>query len=272
MTVIATVITSQYTAHATDSFITVARADGTREVVEDQAPKLVRVPAWRGALAYWGLARLGNDWDTLAWLRARAAQAGGSGSPEEFAIGLANELATELGRRRFQLPVHRGMGVHFTAYEYISGYWVPELFLVSNWTDRSYTAVKSNGFSVTRETYATLKGLSDRPPEQREARFRREVHSALHQNGVMFRFNNGDPVLFNHVADAILNTFLELRSRRHLRDPISVKTHLSLVWRPIDVVSKLLADMADQGSRVIGGKPHDLAVDPSGEYRSNTGD
>jgi hypothetical protein len=45
MTVIATVITRHYTALASDSFITVVRQDGTREVVEDQASKLIRVPA-----------------------------------------------------------------------------------------------------------------------------------------------------------------------------------------------------------------------------------
>lgn len=41
------VVTRHYTAHASDSLVTVARPGGRLEVVEDEAPTLVRVPAWR---------------------------------------------------------------------------------------------------------------------------------------------------------------------------------------------------------------------------------
>jgi len=272
MTVIATVITRHYTALASDSFITVARQDGTREVVEDQPSRLIRVPAWRGAMVYWGLARLGADWNTKQWLETQATCASGCTSAEDYAVSLARNLTQELGQRTFRRPTDSGLGIHFTAYEYVDGYWIPELFLLSNWTDASYTAVRPTGFLMTRETYATLQNLPDRPPEQREPHNRRAVHSALHQSPLMFRFNNGDPALFNPIGDSVLNTFSTLYSRGHVHDSTSAQTHLSLVRRPIDVVSRLLADIAEPGSRVIGGRPHDLAISPTGEYESTTGD
>jgi hypothetical protein len=272
MTVIATVITRHYTALASDSFITVTQQDGSRQVTEDQASKLIRVPAWRGAMAYWGLATLGAEWNTKQWLDAQATRAGDHGSAEDYAESLAINLTREIGQRQFRTPTDPGLGIHFTAYEYIDGYWIPELFLVSNWTDTSSSAVRPNVFQMTRETYATLQQLQDRPPEQREPNARRAVHAALHDSPLMFRFNNGDPALFNPVADSVLNTFATLYSRGHVRDSASARAHLSLVRRPVDVVSRLLADIADHGSRLIGGRPHDLAVSPTGHYESTTGD
>ncbi len=272
MTVIATVITRHYTALASDSFITIAQQDGSRQVIEDRASKLIRVPSWRGAMAYWGLAMLGADWNTKQWLGARAASAGDHDSAEEYAAALSSSLTREIGQRRFRTPTDSGLGIHFTAYERVDGYSIPELFLISNWTDTSYSAVRPNGFQMTRETYATLQKLHDRPPEQREVRNRRAVHAALHDTALMFRFNNGDPVLFNPVADSVLNTFATLYSRGQVHDSGSARTHLSLVRRPVDVVSTLLADIAEPGSRLIGGRPHDLAVSPAGRYESTTGD
>jgi hypothetical protein len=252
--------------------VTVARANGRREVLDDQTSKLVRVPAWRGAMAYWGLARLGNYWNTLEWLREQVAQAGSRGSPEEFASALAANLNAELGRRTFRRPVDSGIGIHFTVYEHVGGYWIPELFLISNWTDTSYSSVRLSDVRVTRETYATLKRLADRPQVWTETGYRLEVHSALHKNGVMFRFNNGDPELYNPVANSIMGTFTTLFNRRLIRDPVSVQTHLSLVRRPVEVISKLLADLAKPEFRLIGGKTHDLAISPNGDYISNSGD
>jgi len=240
--------------------------------VEDQASKLIRVPAWRGAMAYWGLASLGRDWNTKHWLETQAKSAGGHTSPEDYALALADNLTRELGRRGLRRPIDSGLGIHFSAYEYVEGYWIPELFLVSNWTDTSYSAVRPDGFLVTRETFATLQNLSDRPPEQRQLANRRAVHTALHQSQLMFRFNNGDPALFNPIGDSVLSTFSTLYARGHVHDSTSVQTHLSLVRRPVDVVSKLLADLAEPASRVIGGRPHDLAISPSGQYESTSGD
>ena len=269
MTVVSALITKHCTAHASDSFLTILKADGNREIVEDQKPKVVCVKHWRGALTYWGLAQCGQ-WSTLDWLRRRAQLASKFSSPEEFGNAIAADLNEELTKLPLTNNVDKGIGIHFTAYERMNDYWIPELFLISNWAGIPYTDIRSTGIGATRETYHTLNNV-DSMPEHREVDFRIKVHQAL-QSGAMFRYNNGDPVLFNPVADAIVDSFIELARRGVLNDPSSEKTHCALVRRPIEVVSDLLADFSRKGTRSIGGKPHDLCVLPTGNLWSSTGD
>jgi hypothetical protein len=167
------------------------------------------------------------------------------------------------------------LGIHFTAYEFINGYRIPELFVLSRWTDATYRDVLPDyRFRVTRETYATLKGLNPEGRSQEFGRvdFRREVHAALHDTPFMFRFNNGDPALFNPIANCVLDTYVQLSGRGLLSDPSYIETHLAISRRPVEIVSKLLADFAAPATRLIGGKLHDLAVTSGGVYHSTTGD
>jgi len=269
MTVVSVLITRHCTSHASDSFLTTLKADGHREIVEDQRTKIVPVKYWRGALTYWGLAQF-EQWSTPDWLRRRAEVASRFSSPEEFGSVLAADLNEELTRLPLTNNVDKGIGIHFTAYERMGDYWIPELFLISNWAGIPYTNIRPTGIGMTRETYGPLKRI-DPAPEHRELQYRLAVHQAL-QSGAMFRYNNGDPVLFNPVANAILDDFIELARRGVLNNPISNETHCALVRRPIEVVSKLLSDFSREGMRSIGGKPHDLCVSHTGDYWSNTGD
>jgi hypothetical protein len=271
MTVVSAIITSHCTAHASDSFLTSVEPGGECRILEGQQTKLVRVEAWRGALAYWGLARHSDGWSTLDWLRTQASQARKLSSAEAFARQLASDLSAELRKHVFRRDADKGLGIHFTGYEQVQNYWVPELFHIRNWTDLSYTAVNPAGVVATRETYAILKELPDRPDSHRDPACRLEVRDAL-QNGIMFYFNNGDPTLFNPIANAIFESFRELQTRRQVRDPKDLKTHLALVRRPIETVSRILVDLAKKGYRRIGGRPHDLAIRPSGIAVSTTGD
>jgi hypothetical protein len=119
------------------------------------------------------------------------------------------------------------------------------------------------------------KGLpppDGRSPEFGQPGFRVEVHKALHDAPLMFRFNNGDPTLFNPIANSVLDTFIELLRRGQVKEPTSIEKHLSIGRRPVEIVSKLLADLVAPQTRLIGGKPHDLAVGPGGDYESTTGD
>ncbi len=85
-------------------------------------------------------------------------------------------------------------------------------------------------------------------------------------------FNNGDPVLFNPIAASFFSGAQQLIRRRHLRNPSSLKTHLSLARLPVEVVSRMVSQLADRDMRLIGGKPHDLAISPDGRMWSTTGD
>jgi hypothetical protein len=75
---------------------------------------------------------------------------------------------------------------------------------ISNWKDPSYTALRAEGFGVTRETYATLKKIEERSTEHRSPTCRLEVQKALHSAPLIFRYNNGDPVLYNPIANSIV--------------------------------------------------------------------
>lgn len=267
MTVIATVITDRFTAHATDSYLTVPRGDGRVQVREDERTKLVPVPAWRGAMAYFGLACAGG-WDTLAWLRDQSDKAGEFESAETFAHSVAIGLDTELSK----LPVSRqqlGIGVHFSAYEEVDGEWIPELFFISNFAGIPYS-IRPEGVRATRETYGAAKGVPDRPSIHGDQHHRGEVLSFLRDSKSLY-FNNGDPELFNPVANSIFDVFRQLSMRGQVHD-FSPQKHLSLVRRPIELVAILIQDFAEPGYAVIGGKLHDLAIGSDGSVFSSTGD
>lgn len=270
MSIVSAIITRVCTAHASDSFITQLK-HGNLEVKERQRSKIIRVPYWRGAMAYWGLARVdAQGWSTLNWLENRAQQASRYSSAEEFATDIAIRLTQELSKMHLDKPTDRGIGIHFTAYERIDGYWIPELFLISNWLDTSYTALRPGGMGVTRETFHAVSG-SQPDEKHREFEYRLKVHAFL-QDGKILGYNNGDPILYNPAANALFTMFQAFVARSVLAAPDAVETWTSLARRPIEIVSKAQRDFCRPGRRAVGGKPHDLAVRPNGAYISTTGD
>lgn len=96
MSVVSTVISKVCTAHASDSFITERKTDGSYHVQENKQSKIVHVPQFRGAMAYWGLAQYAaHRWPTRKWLSDRAQHAGQSSDPEQFARDFAGDLTIE---------------------------------------------------------------------------------------------------------------------------------------------------------------------------------
>ena len=154
MTVVSTVIHRKCTAHACDSLVTKTNPDGTLEPIEWQKPKIFRVEKWRGAISYWGLSIYGT-WNTAEWLSDRAKNVAGFESAEAFGHSLAKDLQNETGRFPVRRQRDRGLGLHFTAYEFVEGSWIPELFLISNWMDIHDTALRPDGFGCTRESCKT---------------------------------------------------------------------------------------------------------------------
>lgn len=270
MTVISTLITRAGTVHATDSLLTRLGADGQREPVEWQQTKIVPVRTWRGAMSYWGLALIEGQGSTVEWLRDRAAEAGDFTSPQYFSEAVAARLNRALAGLPFRRPVDAGIGIHFSAYEWVDDQWIPELFIVSNWLDPNYTALRPGGVGATRETYGSITGQGPRPQDGAAAN-RLAVSRAL-RDGMWFRWNNGDPRLYNLAADAIHCMFSELAGRGVLGQPDDVETLRALTRRPVEVVSEIQRDFCGPGARLVGGRIHDLAITPAGEYSSASGD
>lgn len=272
MTVISAVITRYCTVHASDSLITKRKQGGTYEPDEWERSKIIPVHRWRGAMSYWGLAKYPADnWSTVDWLEEQVKSAGQESSPEGFAQRITDKLAEAISKMQFARPVDAGIGIHFTAYEYIDNYWIPELFLISNWADPTYQSLRPTGVGLSRETYHTI-AKAPPFPEHREPQYRLKVHQYLHQPGAMIVYNNGDPLMFNTAAYAIFGMFRQLVKRGNLANPQRIGIYLAIARRPIEIISAAQRDFCREGTRIVGGKPHDLAITPGGKYHSTTGE
>jgi hypothetical protein len=270
MTVIATLITRRGTIHVTDSLITQRQQDGTYEALEWKNTKIVPVTAWRGAMSYWGLASVGGQWTLLDWLREQVKKASNFDSAEAFANDVAQKLNRVLSRWKLPRTRDAGIGIHFTAYERIADRWIPELFLISNWGDTSYSSLRPAGVGVSRETYGTISGQGPRA-EHFRPEFRVSVHDYILNQGWL-RYNNGDPKLFNPIADTIMDMLGEMNKRSTLRDVDRMKTQLSLARTPVEFVSRMQLNFCLPETRVVGGAIHDLAISPEGDYQSTSKD
>ena len=192
-------------------------------------------------------------------------------SVEDFARSVTDELNQAISRMKFQRANDSGIGIHFTAYEYIDGYWIPELFRISNYIHTSYDRLYSDGVHVSRETYNIIAGVPSEP-DHRDAQYRLAVHKHLHNEDGMLIYNNGDPQMFNPIANGILSSIREVAKRGNLVDKGNIATYRAIAQLPISVVSEVQQRFSQEGTRLVGGKPHNLAVTPSGVYSSDTGD
>jgi hypothetical protein len=268
MSVISTLITRASTVHTSDSLVTKLLPDGRYEPGVWQETKIVPVRAWRGALSYWGLSLRDGQWSTLQWLRDQSRRAGASKSPQAFAEAMVAELNSSLGKMALKRPEEAGIGIHFSAYERVDLRWIPELFLVTNYADPTYRTLRPMG--VSRETHHILFG-QEPSSQDGEAPSRLEVANAL-ENGRWLIYNNGDPWLYNIAANSILQMACKLQARGILRGPDDIEVLRALARRPVEVVSTIQHDFCVPDKRVVGGRIHDLAITPSGDYSSTSGD
>ena len=146
MTVVSALITKHCTSHASDSLITMLHPDGKREPLEWERSKIIPVRKLRGAMTYWGLAKYdAYQWSTFDWLTDQANALATCSTPVAFASDLTHALRKAVSQMNFLQPTNAGIGIHFSAYEYVNGYWVPELFLISNWANTELLIPASRG-------------------------------------------------------------------------------------------------------------------------------
>lgn len=270
MTVVSCIIASGCTTHASDSLLTRTKADGETEELEWEDPKLVRVEQFGGVIGFYGFAGMTPERSTLRWLRGQVSKASECKNAQEFAARLARKCEEWLRAEGAPRDRRGGIGMHFTAYEWWDGYWVPELFHVRNWADPHYASVKPEGVVWTRDTYGIIVG-ADEETRDASAAGRARVREHL-VNGGYFRFNNGDPEMYNGIANAVHDGgVLVFRRVAGERATLQPAHWASLCLRPVEIVADLQRDFAGAGRRRVGGRPHDVTVTPPREFVSRSG-
>ena len=154
MTAISALISKKWIAAASDSLLTEYNPDTNAIThVEFRRSKIVPIVKFKAAAAYWGLAKIGR-WRTYDFLTTMARDADNYDTIEDFANGIKLRLKEKLESITFQTPIHQGIGIHLIGYETHGDGLVPELFLISNYLNPSYNALKE--LDVTRNLYGTL--------------------------------------------------------------------------------------------------------------------
>ena len=269
MTVITTIISRFGVVHATDSLVTELQSDGTRKVTEWRKSKIVPVKHYRGIMSYYGLAKCGS-WNTYDWLKAKAANARKYKSPERFVRALQKDLNRELKAIPVRDPKDKGIGIHFSAYERISDYWIPELFYLTNFETAQYKSLAPDGVHLGRETYHTIVNVPA-SLKHRLKRCRLVVHDFLNTKRNILIYNNGDPIMFNAAANSIMNMFQTVAQRGQLKKSVNLNTYLKVGRRSVELVSEAQQYFCRKGSRTVGGKPHELGVTPNRQYYTTHG-
>lgn len=274
MTAICTIINKVCTVHASDSLVTLRKSNGTLEPREWRRSKIARVEHFSGAMSFWGLAEIrdGRKSERMSdWLKRFAGQARSFASPQEFALKLRDELQSAIGRMRFLRPLDAGLGVHFTAYERIREFSVPELFLISNFDGTAYNKLYDDGLHMGRETFHTIKDVPSDLVHGAE-KDRLEVRRVLEeQPSYMLIYNNGSPLFFNPAAQAVHKMASGLAAQGTLKRPDDPETYRQLARLPVEFVARMQRMLTPKGHRLVGGQIHDLLISPRGEYTSTTG-
>jgi hypothetical protein len=88
-------------------------------------------------------------------------------------------------------------------------------------------------------------------------------------DGNLFIYNNGDPLLFNNFANAFARSMIVLQRRGLLRRDHEIARSIAL--RPIAMIADSQSALCDEGKRLIGGRVHDLVIFPDGTMKSDSG-
>lgn len=266
MTAISALISKNWLAVASDSLLTeFYPANNLITHSEFRKSKIVPIRKFKAAAAYWGLAKIGN-WRTYDFLRDQAANSNTFETFEDFATNLKDKLNEKLNEFTFSNPVHKGIGIHLVGFEVVNRANIPELFLISNYRDTTYTTI--GDLSISRNLYGTLP--SDLRQENLTLQGQREIIIRFLDNNGLFIFNNGDPALFNPAANAIHGMFrIAIERGAILNDN---KTIMKLASKPIDMIKEMQKDFFKKEFIKVGGKIHHLLITERGDFISNTGD
>jgi len=267
MTAISAIINRNCIAITSDSLITVyIKHSKSYKIIEYTKPKILRMEKYHAAASYWGLAKYGN-WDTLEFIKNVLRDSDRNIPLSKFVDILKTELELALNRILPGNDLRKGIGIHITGFENIDNIILPELYLISNFTDPTYSALKR--MYVAPQLYGTLPNNYHQNGLTRNEQ-RARINNYL-RTGNFFTYNNGDPALFNNYANSIFNSIKVLQNRNILGH-ISNEVLRSLAKRPIEIIKRIQVDFCPQDKRLVGGKIHDLLITSNRDYISNSGD
>lgn len=278
MTVISALISKVGIAVATDSMLTTVDKNGSNYYLEWEQPKLIPIPKLRACISYWGFAgtlkqipKKDEDikwiWQTYEWLKEQCLNPPFD-NLNDFTIDLTEKLKREISKMTFAKPTDKGIGIHIAGFENIEGYWIPELFLISNYSNPNYQEIKELGYS--RNTYHSIAKV---PPsaEHGKKEFRLQVKQHL-DNGGLITYNNGDPIMFNLVSGVFYDAFKIAQQRNVMKRINNVQETIPIVKRPIEIISGIQRDFYLSDKKIVGGKIHDITIANSGLISSLSGD
>ncbi|MEC5127123.1 hypothetical protein VSU19_10210 [Verrucomicrobiales bacterium BCK34] len=259
MTAIASMFSRKCVATASDSFLTNAK---NGDLIEARRPKIICSKPLTLTISYWGLARFGT-FDTFNFLKNFTAENRNASDHEEFAKQLSHELTVKIRSLRLNQN-QRGVGVHLAFYENVGGKRIPELILVSNFKDPTYSST-SDTVSFSRRTAVDL----EKHPDFQGKPSRQEFLSWLENHHVM-RFNNGDPELFSSAADAIMKMTMAIRARGKFPKGSDYDAYRLWVREPIETIKEVHRRVCPKKHRIVGGQIHDVLMLPNGEFKTSS--
>jgi hypothetical protein len=272
MTVISAVISTHCIAVSSDSLLTVYNSSTkTSEIIEARKPKIIRVEKFLGAFSYWGLAAKSKSskWTTYDWLKKISNEAHQFDNLEKFGTHVRDELDKEIKSLRIDKK-YTGIGIHLTGYEDYNGFKIPELFLISNYTDPTYSKIGDLG--VSRQLFPTMPDEFKAGQENLTQSEKQLLVKDFLTKGKMFIFNNGDPDMFNPFFSGYRDAMNTAKKRNAIKDSNDIEIYRNIASRPIEMVTKAQKDFYKKGKIIVGGRVHDLVIEKlTGKFTSTSG-
>lgn len=272
MTVNVIYLTKYGVVHATDSLI----VDGFNKPVPKTSgnPKIVPMPDYRGAASWFGFAGFkdgGKDWSANDWLKGQYEE-----HKKESAIKFGEILAAQLNKilekNTGPMSPPRGMGVHFTFYETMSGKSIPELLWITNYngiTGRGgYKEGDGPAFCSQRQTFHKITEC-DKFENHGEDENRQVVYEYLKMFGDR-GWQNGDNVLTNipvQVVETLIQIFIV---RRALVSDDHLRIYGKRALFRAEFAALAQKYFAQPDKIKVGAPCFNLMIKPGGEYLTDT--
>ncbi|MCW7471794.1 hypothetical protein [Leptospira kanakyensis] len=267
MTAITTLITKDYIIFASDSIISEwnNKTNGY-EYVEYTKPKIIPFKNLNCAAAYWGLAKTNTGWNTYDFLIELASKQNEFENIEHLASVITQELTKRLAEIPLTNILAKGIGIHLAGWETIGNEKIPELFLISNFSDPTYSSIRNLGYS--RESFHTF---FDVVPllEHKESEYRKKVLNKLVEEERILIYNNGDPELFNSSANAIFKMIKSLKERKLLSGN-DKERYIKITKLAIRFIKIIQNEFILGNRKLIGGRIHDLCIEKNNIFSSTT--